>query len=83
MVVEFKRRSQTSGYKTRLWNLSSHPESPEFDRCRVLFAGQQHTVGLQVTVNNVVGMAVPYCVQNLSQIVTEIKQKPLIFLMNG
>ena len=51
--------------------LNGHSETAEFDRGRVCFAGQQNAVRLNVTVNDVVLMAVLKRQKDLPHVVAE------------
>lgn len=67
-VRYLSRLRQTSRNQATLRNLSGHTEPPEFDGGWVLLARKQHTVGLEVSVNDVIGMAVSQRIQDLSQV---------------
>lgn len=62
------RLRQTSRNQTALRDLSGHTEPSEFDGGGVLLARKQHAMGLEVSVNDVIGMAVSQSIQDLSQI---------------
>ena len=55
--------------------LNGHSETAELDRGRVLLAGQQNAVRLNVTVNDVVLMAVLKRQKDLPHVVAEKKPK--------
>ena len=60
----------TAADESAVVQLHGHPEAPELDGSRVLAAGQQHTVRLEVAVDDVVAVAVAQRLQHLTEVVT-------------